>query len=209
MKRSIHCCVVLVGLQLMQPCLSRSNCPLPFSHPLTENSPLQDYNNTILSYQKPSIPLNCWQLFSVLEREQPKYRHKVTGISCDIAAPALALSEHDRQLLAQEVTVVFHGAATVRFDEKLRIAYYINIRGTEEMLSLAKEMKNLKVCLKFGPRLAILGSYEKRARSQYHWVAKSCESLETSARNQDCFTFDYVMNSIHSQRFYSTSHFPT
>lgn len=87
------------------------------------------------------------QLFSVLEREQPKYRHKVTGISCDIAAPALALSGLDRQLLAREVTVVFHGAATVRFDEKLKIAYYINVRGSEEMLSLAKEMKNLKVCL--------------------------------------------------------------
>lgn len=86
-----------------------------------------------------------FQLFSVLERDQPKYRHKVTGIASDLSAPGLALSAHDRQLLAQEVTVVFHGAATVRFDEKLRIAFNINIRGTEEMLLLAKEMSNLKV----------------------------------------------------------------
>ncbi|XP_054271942.1 fatty acyl-CoA reductase wat-like [Macrosteles quadrilineatus] len=83
-------------------------------------------------------------LFSVLEQEQPKYRFKVTGIGCDISAPGLALSDHDRQILTQEVSVVFHGAATVRFDEKLRAAYNINVRGTQEMLNLAKEMKNLK-----------------------------------------------------------------
>ncbi|KAG8306270.1 hypothetical protein J6590_050641 [Homalodisca vitripennis] len=84
-------------------------------------------------------------LFSVLEREQPKYRHKVTGVSCDMGARGLALSEHDKDLLVQEVSVVFHGAATVRFDEQLRTAYNINVRGTQEMINLAKEMKNLKV----------------------------------------------------------------
>lgn len=55
------------------------------------------------------------------------------------------MSEHDRQVLKDEVSVVFHGAATVRFDEPLRTAYSINVRGTHEMLSLAKDMKNLKV----------------------------------------------------------------
>lgn len=106
------------------------------------------YNYTrILSHSHVLDLDSVLQLFGVLEREHPKYRHKVTGMSCDIGAPALALSDHDRQRLAQEVTVVFHGAATVRFDENLKTAYYINVRGTEEMLSLAKEMKNLKVCL--------------------------------------------------------------
>ncbi|KAJ4443297.1 hypothetical protein ANN_04965 [Periplaneta americana] len=47
-------------------------------------------------------------------------------------------------LLAEEVDVVFHCAATVRFDEKLRFAVGINVRGTESVLQLAREMRRLK-----------------------------------------------------------------
>lgn len=83
-------------------------------------------------------------LFSVVDKECPKFRHKVTGIAGDIAAPGLALSKEDRDKIVQEVGLVFHGAATVRFDEKLKIAFNINIRGTREMLALAKDIKNLK-----------------------------------------------------------------
>nr|AWJ25024.1 fatty acyl-CoA reductase [Nilaparvata lugens] len=83
-------------------------------------------------------------LFSVVEKEYPKFRYKVSGIPGDIAAPGLGLSPEDREKIIQEVGIVFHGAATVRFDEKLKIAFNINIRGTREMLALAKDMKNLK-----------------------------------------------------------------
>lgn len=83
-------------------------------------------------------------LFSVVEKEYPKFRHKVSGLAGDIAAPGLALNEEDRKKIIEEVGVIFHGAATVRFDEKIKIAFNINVRGTKEMLFLAKEIKNLK-----------------------------------------------------------------
>lgn len=57
----------------------------------------------------------------------------------------LGLSLEDRELLSKNTHVIFHGAATVRFDEKLRQAVNINVRGLQLMLQLAKEMKNLKV----------------------------------------------------------------
>ncbi|KAL1116456.1 hypothetical protein AAG570_004929, partial [Ranatra chinensis] len=83
-------------------------------------------------------------LFSELERIDPKFRNKVTPICGDCSLPALGLSLQDRQLLIREVSVVFHGAATVRFDEQFRIAFNINVRGTKELLLLVQEMKSLK-----------------------------------------------------------------
>lgn len=43
------------------------------------------------------------------------------------------------------MTIVFHAAATVRFDEKLSLAMSINVEGVKSTLELCKRMKNLKV----------------------------------------------------------------
>jgi fatty acyl-CoA reductase len=48
-------------------------------------------------------------------------------------------------MLVQDVNIVFHAAATVRFDEELRKAFYINVLGVKGMLDLAREMLHLKV----------------------------------------------------------------
>merc|ERR1712241_127853 len=37
----------------------------------------------------------------------------------------------------------FHSAATVRFDDLLTRSVSMNVRGTKELMDLAKEMKNL------------------------------------------------------------------
>ena len=51
--------------------------------------------------------------------------------------------EYEKQL--QNVTLVFHCAATVRFDENLRDAVKLNVGGTFETLKFAETLKNLKV----------------------------------------------------------------
>ncbi|CAH1395740.1 unnamed protein product [Nezara viridula] len=86
-------------------------------------------------------------LFSVLDKIEPKWRSKVTTLKGDCTAPELGLSPEDKSLLISEVGVVFHGAATVRFDEELRSAFNINIRGTKELILLAKQMKSLKALI--------------------------------------------------------------
>lgn len=73
------------------------------------------------------------------------YREKVTIISGDCSLPGLGISPEERELLKDQTNIVIHGAATVRFDEKLKIAIAINVSGTKEMLLLAKEILHLKV----------------------------------------------------------------
>ncbi len=90
----------------------------------------------------------CWwlsQLYRRLEHENPRYRDKMAIVCGSLEEPNLGLSIEDRRKLTREVNVIFHCAATVRFDEKLSIAASINLQGTREMLKLAREMKNLKV----------------------------------------------------------------
>ncbi|EZA60711.1 Putative fatty acyl-CoA reductase [Ooceraea biroi] len=70
--------------------------------------------------------------------------HKaVTIVSGDVLLPGLGLSVEDRKMLCDNVDIVYHGAATVRFDELLKRAVLLNTRGTKQMLELAKEMKHL------------------------------------------------------------------
>jgi alcohol-forming fatty acyl-CoA reductase len=43
------------------------------------------------------------------------------------------------------VNLIFHCAVTDKFNETIRMATNINIQGTENILSLATNMNNLKV----------------------------------------------------------------
>lgn len=59
----------------------------------------------------------------------------------------LGLSDDDYGTLTRNVSIVFHVAATVRFDEPIRDAIIKNVRGTREIVALFKRMKNLSVRL--------------------------------------------------------------
>lgn len=85
------------------------------------------------------------RLFKRLKYEVPKYYHKVSGIAGDCSLPGLGLSVSSRNALINEVNIIFHGAATVRFDEHIRVAMNINVSGTKELLNLARKITNLKV----------------------------------------------------------------
>jgi fatty acyl-CoA reductase len=88
----------------------------------------------------------CVQLFDLLKEQRgEEVLAKVEAVSADMEAPDLALSASDRQRLAEEVEMIYHCAATIRFDESLRKAVFLNTRGTKLMLDLAKECKKLVV----------------------------------------------------------------
>ncbi|XP_049794385.1 putative fatty acyl-CoA reductase CG5065 [Schistocerca nitens] len=80
-------------------------------------------------------------VFSNLGKEQ---RGRLVAVAGDVAQSGLALSPDDAEMLRHRVSVIFHVAATVRFDEELHVAAAINVRGTWEVLRLARDMPNLK-----------------------------------------------------------------
>ncbi|KAH8318828.1 hypothetical protein KR074_007319 [Drosophila pseudoananassae] len=84
-------------------------------------------------------------VFVGLLQSNSKALQRVAPLCGDCQEPDLGLSNSDRQLLAEEVQVVLHGAATVRFTEPLHIALAINTRATRLILELARQMRNLQV----------------------------------------------------------------
>lgn len=72
---------------------------------------------------------------------------KCTVIGGDATLPDLGISANDRQLLIDNVSIVYHCAATIRFDETLKKAVLLNTRGTKLMLELAEQFKHLDVSI--------------------------------------------------------------
>ncbi|KAK9884187.1 hypothetical protein WA026_005140 [Henosepilachna vigintioctopunctata] len=88
-------------------------------------------------------------LFKVLRKEKPESIKKIIPVLGDVTEIGLGLSDEDRRLLIENVSIVYHAAASVRFDDALTDAIIMNTRGTREVVLLAKEMKNIGVFFHF------------------------------------------------------------
>ncbi|XP_076162888.1 putative fatty acyl-CoA reductase CG5065 [Ptiloglossa arizonensis] len=82
-------------------------------------------------------------VFDKLRKEMPEALNKIHYIEGDIGFSKLALSNHDRNMIIQKVNIIFHSAATVKFDEPLKVALNLNTQGTSRIIDLCKEMTQL------------------------------------------------------------------
>lgn len=82
-------------------------------------------------------------IYEPLKRQQPNFLKKVVMLEGDASKENYGLSEEDTNLL-MNTNIVFHAAAVVRFDEKIRTATHINVKSTKFILALAQKMPNLK-----------------------------------------------------------------
>uniref|UniRef100_A0A2A4JS90 Fatty acyl-CoA reductase n=1 Tax=Heliothis virescens TaxID=7102 RepID=A0A2A4JS90_HELVI len=83
-------------------------------------------------------------LYDKLRKECPNFIQKIRIVEGDMGQLELGMCPEDRIKIMNEVDVIFHGAATVRFDEPLKTAVEINVRGTREMFKLARGCTKLK-----------------------------------------------------------------
>lgn len=91
-----------------------------------------------------------FQLFDLVKKEKgADIINKVEAVPGDASLPQLGLTTKDREKITTEADMIFHCAATVRFDETLKKAVLLNVRGTKLVLEIAKECKNLKVRVQF------------------------------------------------------------
>ena len=100
------------------------------------------------------------KLFDRLRAEKTGFQSRVKAMAGDIEKPMLGLSVDDQDSLINEVTlfyhshrltetmqaeIVFHCAATVRFDEELTKSVAMNVGAVAAIIKLAKRMENLEV----------------------------------------------------------------
>lgn len=70
---------------------------------------------------------------------------QLVAIAGDVSVKGLGISAADRATLVENVSIFFHSAASVRFDDTLKVAIGLNLRGTYEALKLAEDMRQLVV----------------------------------------------------------------
>jgi len=84
-------------------------------------------------------------LLQLFAKHGQETKSKVVAISGDISQPGLALSEEDSHVLTNNVSVVFHAAATINFNASLQSAVNTNLVGTKRILQLCHHMPEIKV----------------------------------------------------------------
>lgn len=103
-------------------------------------------------------------LFNRLREERPQDLEKIVPICGDITLPELGISPADQQRLAQTVSVVFHSAATVKFDEALKLSVTINILGTKRLVNLCHSMMNLEALIHVSTAYCNCDRYEVKEK---------------------------------------------
>lgn len=83
------------------------------------------------------------QMFERVRKTQPNAINKIIPIEGELVTDNLGICSEDHQQLIEEVSVVFHMAATLRLEGTLKDAINMNTAGTLRVLQLCKEMKKL------------------------------------------------------------------
>nr|AXY94560.1 fatty acyl-CoA reductase 4 [synthetic construct] len=80
--------------------------------------------------------------YDAIKAKHPTVFSKVYPVKGDVNLPDLGLSREDRNLLLENVNIVFHVAATVRFDEPLHVAVNVNTNGTGRVIELWNDLRH-------------------------------------------------------------------
>ncbi|RUS86138.1 hypothetical protein EGW08_006086 [Elysia chlorotica] len=84
------------------------------------------------------------KLYSKLREAMPDLRSRIVPVVGDILEPRLGLSEQDEAMIVADTNIVFHSAATVKFDEELKLSVQMNVIGVRRMVQLARKMEHLQ-----------------------------------------------------------------
>ncbi|XP_037945170.1 putative fatty acyl-CoA reductase CG5065 [Teleopsis dalmanni] len=84
------------------------------------------------------------KIFERIRLNVPKRLEKLVCLKGNIESDDFGLSNTDKKILCTQVNVIFHSAATVRFNERLKVAAQVNAIGTWHLLELCKQMPQLK-----------------------------------------------------------------
>lgn len=83
-------------------------------------------------------------IFDKVRQSCPDLEARVRGVTGDISLPRLGLSAEEERLLASEVSVIFHSAATIRFDAPLTEAVSLNVVAVQRVVELGKKMARME-----------------------------------------------------------------
>lgn len=80
------------------------------------------------------------QLFNRMKLSNKKWKTQIKVVRGDITEEMLGLSEEDQKDIFANVSIIIHIAATVKFNEKMKVALRLNIYGVQQVLAVGKKL---------------------------------------------------------------------
>ncbi|XP_054153750.1 putative fatty acyl-CoA reductase CG5065 [Oppia nitens] len=144
-------------------------------------------------------------LFDPIRRQSLSQLDKVIPVCGDVTLDDLGLNALDKSILQQNVNIVFHSAATVRFDEPLRRALQLNLQSTERVLRLCLSL------VKLDAFVHVSTAYCTRDKSNVlesveDWKSQSARRLLDAAQWMDDSALDAIARRLVGDHFPSTYH---
>lgn len=84
------------------------------------------------------------KIFDRIRNDAPESLKRLQAIAGDVTLPGMGISMANQATLIKEVSIVFHSAATIKFNDSLRTAMDINVFGTQKVLNLSQQLPLLK-----------------------------------------------------------------
>lgn len=84
-------------------------------------------------------------VFSNLRSSRPDDLQKIRIVRGDLVVDHFGMSNENLQEITENVSIIFHSAADVRFDRPLIDAYVTNVTGMKNILEFARGLKFLEV----------------------------------------------------------------
>lgn len=105
-----------------------------------------------------------FQMFERLRESQPDAIKKIKALTGDVNTDGLGLKMSDTELLINEVNIVFHMAATLKLEAKLKDAVEQNTSGTARVIDVCRRIKKLEAFLHFSTAFcsADIHTFEER-----------------------------------------------
>lgn len=79
----------------------------------------------------------------IFDHHSEEAKSKVVPVVGELTAENFAFEDRVLKEIRENVQVIFHSAATIKFNEDLKVAIDINVLGTKRTLDLAKSLDHL------------------------------------------------------------------
>ncbi|XP_058060623.1 fatty acyl-CoA reductase wat-like isoform X1 [Anopheles bellator] len=84
-------------------------------------------------------------VFMNLKKDFPTFIERVKLIDADLQHPSLGMTDESIEYIVNNAQIVLHAASDVRFDQALKKAIEVNVRGTRDLLRIAEKIVNLEL----------------------------------------------------------------
>lgn len=133
-------------------------------------------------------------MFKKLHKVKPECVNTVKVINGDLYLPGLGINENDVKDIKENVQIIIHSAADIRFDVSLLEIIRSNLKGTKEILDLARASKHMELFTYVST--AFSHSYRKEIQEEFYEppmdpysLIRFADMLEAKAEEEDNFTF--------------------